>query len=166
MANIIDCTGSNYPSCKNTVINCLPNEDCTVYCTQIQACYDSTINCPINGNCNIECHGGGQACYNAVVNASNSVGNLNILCKDRTDHCRQMKVYGSTVLPPSGSIIRNNLNMICDGILRACVDSTINCPLNGDCAVSCPTETSCRYATITGPSNGALSVSCDGEILL
>lgn len=167
LANIIDCTGSNYPSCKNTVINCLPNEDCTVLCTQLQACFDSTINCPINGNCNIECHGGGKACYNTIIDASNSIGNLNILCKDRTDHCRQMKVLGSTILPPpdliTGVIVPNNLNMLCDGILRACVDAEITCPLYGDCEVDCPTDTSCRYATITGPSNGDLHVHCDGS---
>ena len=94
-ANTITCTstGDNF---HHTEINCLPNEDCNLICDGIESCLESTINCPINGDCNIF-YRGGRSCRYSTINAINSNGNFNLTCMDSTDHCREMKIYGSAV---------------------------------------------------------------------
>ena len=53
--------------------------------------------------------------------------------------------------------------MNCDGYIRSCAYSIINCPIKGDCDVSCNADTSCRWSQINGPSNGELVINCDGD---
>ena len=151
----IDCTSTN---CQNSIIDCLPNENCSISCTKISACIGSTINCPINGDCNIECRGG-TSCENVIINATQSNGNFDLQCLDSTDHCRNIQVYGSEIPSNTG-----NFNINCDGYIRSCAYSTINCPVSGDCSISCTTDTSCRYSQINGPSiNGELTINCNGD---
>ena len=155
-ANTITCT-SLEDNCHHTQINCSPNEDCHLTCDGNQACLESTINCPINGDCNILCRGG-QSCRYSVINATNANGNFNLTCMDSTDHCRDMKIYGSTVQ----TMNNYDFNVRCNGKYRACADSEIDCPLYGDCNIKCETDTSCRWTDIEGPSEGDLNVECNG----
>eukprot|EP01083_Nonionella_stella_P214196 771938_1 len=88
----INCTTT---PCQDTIINCLPNEDCLISCEETQSCYGTQINCPIeSGDCNIICKGG-ESCRESIINATLSIGNFNLLCEEGTDNCRGITVYGS-----------------------------------------------------------------------
>ena len=158
-ANIITCTGLD-SNCHHTEINCLPNEDCFLTCDGTQSCLESTINCPINGDCNIFCRGG-QSCRYSVINATHSSGNFNLTCIDSTDHCRDMRIYGSTI---QQTMYTNDydFNIQCNGRYRACAASEIECPLYGDCNIKCDSDTSCRWTNIHGPLQGDLNIDCVG----
>lgn len=127
-------------------------------CSADESCMDSFINCPLSGACHIECRGD-KACRDAVVNASASVGDFSLDCLDSTDHCKRMRVLGSTLSTNTG-----DFRVTCDGKLRSCANSHIECPLHGDCALDCAADTSCRWTDIIGPSQGALAVHCAGEL--
>ena len=146
--------------CRNEFLQCLPDEDCVISCETREACYGSTINCPINGDCDITCKGG-RSCQNTIINATKqSSGSLEILCIEGTDHCKNMKVYGST-----DNSNTDDFHLRCSGLLRACIHSEINCPLNDKCHIQCESEESCRWMEVHG-GNGSKSdliIDCDGE---
>eukprot|EP01084_Bolivina_argentea_P272144 463265_1 len=155
IADTIDCASQ---PCQNTIIDCLPHQDCFVSCDDEQSCIASVINCPVSGDCSIECSGD-QACQDMIINATSSNGNFNLVCEHSTDHCKGIKVYGSTLKTNTGTF-----TVTCNGDLRACVNSHIHCPITGHCSISCNADTSCRSSQISGPSiQGDLSIACNGE---
>eukprot|EP01083_Nonionella_stella_P007129 20590_1 len=155
MAHTFQCTSEQ---CQNTIINCLPHEDCMVSCADTESCLGSVINCPLNGNCTVFCLGD-QSCQDTIIDATSSNGHFNLLCDESTDQCKGIKIYGSTLDTNTGTF-----TVTCNGNLRACVHSEIHCHRAGNCKISCNGDTSCRWSQITGPSmNGRLNVDCDGK---
>ncbi len=155
MADIIDCKLSE---CHNTIINCLPGEDCFIECTETQSCSGSFINCPLFGDCSIECTGP-HSCKYTTINATLSNGNFNLYCEHSTDHCKRIKIYASVL----DTNINNNFNVSCSGPLKSCTNSEIHCPMDGNCFVSCNADTSCKWSQIIGPNNGNLTKNCNGS---
>eukprot|EP01084_Bolivina_argentea_P158822 276655_1 len=159
-ARHIDC--SNH-QCHNTFINCLPNENCYIPCTETQSCFRSVINCPIHGDCTIQCPNH-QSCAYIVIDAALSFGHLNLTCGDTdtgsTNHCQGMKIYGSTYTLPKRS---NDIQITCNGHSDSCIQSHIHCAKHSPCTVSCNGDTSCKYTTITGSADGDLTIHCNGE---
>ena len=154
-SDTIDCSSND--RCTNTLIDCLPNEDCLVLCDDIKACTGSTINCPLNGDCDILCRGG-ESCRDAVFNATVSSGNLNIECQKSTDHCRNIKIFGSTLSSNIG-----NFHAVCSGKSRSCINAEFICPVTGDCTIECNADSACKGTKVKGPIDGGLNIGCNSK---
>jgi len=155
----LNATLSSIP-CQDTHISCDQNRDCLVSCSSRQKCSNAIIDCPLTGNCIIECRGS-RTCENLIVNATHSrSGSLDVLCEDgKYDQCAGIKIYASAVQENT-----NQLNLLCNGQGHSCVGAEVSCPLNGDCFVSCNTDSACENSTITGPENAGLLVGCNGPM--
>eukprot|EP01083_Nonionella_stella_P035536 96960_1 len=149
----IDCKTQH---CQHTHIDCIANEDCFVLCDEPESCLSATITCPLQGNCNILCEGG-ESCRDTIINATLQLGNLNLECKQSSDHCRDIKVYGSILDPINNDF---SMNISCNGQQRSCANSHIIRPMNSNCIISCSSDTSCRWSQIIGPINGNLNIKC------
>ena len=158
-ANYIDC--SDPDQCDPDIV-CLPNEDCFVSCTAPNACLDRNITCPVAGDCVISCIGG-AACRGSVINATaSSSGHFNLTCSDSTDHCKEIKVYGSTIESNT-----DQFQIHCNGNTRACARAEVTCPVTGRCDISCGDgngQEGCRWMSVAGPLEGELSIHCDGPM--
>ena len=56
---------------------------------------------------------------------------------------RNIQVYGSEIESNT-----DNFNINCDGYIRSCAYSTVNCPVSGECSISCNADTSCACCNI------------------
>eukprot|EP01083_Nonionella_stella_P123956 373872_1 len=153
----IDCSVTQ---CHNAFINCIPSEDCFISCAGAHECAGSIINCPVNGNCTVYCLGD-QSCSDTTIDATLSEGSLTVNCGDdhaekhsqSTDHCKTIKIFGSTLRESPGDII-----VQCNG---NCMNSNINCAFFGDCHIFC--DGNCQHSHITGPIFGDLAIDCNAE---
>ena len=116
--------------CQNRVIQCSPDEDCSVYCVGKETCISSTIQCPQRGSCDVICRGG-KSCHQAVINGTSSSGTINVECSASTDQCNGLLLLGSILGTES------NLNLHCNGNIRSCATSSVICPVTGQCNVIC-----------------------------
>ena len=169
MAAHILCTGT---TCQRTFINCPTRGDCEVECLDPLSCVESVINCPLYGDCLIICSNQ-QSCVDVTVDATLSSGNFKLICDNGSDHCRRIKVYGSTLYLNNQQQIQQqqplhspnpySFNVTCNGNERSCMNSEIHCPLNGDCYIGCNGIQSCSYSYLIGPNYGEVDIGCNND---
>eukprot|EP01083_Nonionella_stella_P236990 831803_1 len=108
------------------------HEDFTMDCHEYPAkgvfCSYRYIMCPQFGSCDIHCED--DECRNSVINYGKSEGPLTVQC-------------GGTI----GDYLGNFAN---------CGDSTINCPINASCTLTCDALYSCYPLTINWPDQPGL----------
>jgi len=146
--------------CQNSFINCKHREDCFIHCAEDRSCVNAVVNCPVAGDCTVMCFGQ-SSCDGITIDATRSIGSLNVLCKSATtnNQCSGATIYGSVSPSPSNT---GQMVVYCGGQLNSCTNMMATCPDSSDCTVSCDGTASCRHSRINGPGDAEIAVNCNG----
>lgn len=170
-------TNTQYRYQGATLICSQANDPCSISCNADYSCKGSTIHCPTgSGSCNIDCEqqyscdgatiigGGGRlniACpvaysceYANIIAATSGNEDISISC-GASDACLYTTI-NSTFLG------NGDLDVACPGELRACSNTEIYCPLNGNCRVDCSERGTCYNPFIKAVSGTSPCIGdCD-----
>jgi len=137
--------------CRKETIDCPKTGPCTVVCED-NGCEDTTVNCPDSYDCDISCvaEKGGYNCYEAIFNWAETPGLGSLECSGWYA-CIDVDFPEPEPTVP--------LDIVCTEF-RECEGTTIRCPAEADCSLTCVDGSACRYAKLICPENHECNVEC------
>jgi len=158
-------------------LSCGSCYDCSFSSSSPYSCYDKTFTCPTDKTCSISC-AGYQSCRFANFGCGRDCVSMNIVCSGYAS-CSYADI--SWPAQPGSKLTCADeyqsclyvdfpdpapdvpLNVECGGARGQCAYSTIRCPSDAPCGVSCGEEYSCYNAKVTCPTNHRCNITCGRE---